>query len=146
MKKYEGNNYKFKKNSIYRIKNKYKTTYHYLLLNILYYKKYLTIYEEKENNKEELNNKIIEVIESIGNDFNISNNKIYTYFQFNKAILKQFHKVLKQEKKLKEKSNLIIINNYKLIKSKKYKELRKLSILNELDFLKAIYLYTISED
>ncbi len=145
MKQYEGNIYKLKKNSINKTKKKYTTTYHYLLEEILQSVKYKERYESLEK-KEESDILLLEIMESIAEDFHIKKDKVYTYNQFNKAILKEFHKELRLEKKSKEKSKIKEINLYHQIKNKNYKELRKISSKKQNDFLKAIYLYTISED
>ena len=146
MKNYEGNIYKLKKNSIKKTKKKYDTTYHYVLSNILRYKKYLSIYEMKEQNQEEFNSLLMNIMESTANDLNVKKDKVYNYNRFHKAILRNLHKSMKVERKSKVKSNILVLNHYSKIKEKKYKELRELSLTEENDFLKAIYLYTISED
>ena len=60
--------------------------------------------------------------------------------------MKSFYKMLKQDKKNKLKIKFKLLDYYKLIKDKKYKDLRELSINKPNDFLKAVYLYTICED
>ncbi len=148
-KKYEGNKFKFKKNSIEKAKNKYHTTFEYVLKQILRYKKYINgfnnlIYYDKEQSI--FNKKLVNAVESIGKDFNLDNTKIYSYNKFNRYIKKVLHKELKKEKKENICSKLKIINLYKKIDNKEYSELRQIAIKKPNDFLKAIYLYTICED
>ena len=146
--KYEGKNYKFKKNSILKTKNKYDSTYHYVITNSLRYKKYINEFEKSININD--NNKIdkllLKVMESTAKDFKLNNTKIYNYNSFNKSIIKSFYKMLKEDKKNKLKIKFKLLDNYKLIKNRKYKDLRNLYINKPNDFLKAIYLYTICED
>ena len=92
------------------------------------------------------NKLLIKIIESAGKDFEIENNKIYSYNKFNKKIKKKFIKIMKQEKKKHIKINLNSIELYKKIEKKEYKELRQIAFKKPNDFLKAIYLYTICED
>lgn len=141
MKTYEGNDYKLKKNTIKKMKKKYNLTYHYVLSKILRYKKYLNNYEQIEKEEEKFNQLIIHIMESTATDMNIRNDKVYSYRKFNKEIKKQFHHLQKKDNK-----NQLIVNYYNLIKQGKFSTLRKLSITEENNFLKAIYLYTISED
>ena len=146
--KYEGKNYKFKKNSILKTKNKYDSTYHYVITNSLRYKKYINEFEKSININD--NNKIdkllLKVMESTAKDFKLNNTKVYNYNSFNKSIIKSFYKMLKKDKKNKLKIKFKLLDNYKLIKNRKYKDLRNLYINKPNDFLKAIYLYTICED
>ena len=146
--KYEGKNYKFKKNSILKTKNKYDSTYHYVITNSLRYKKYINEFEKSININD--NNKIdkllLKVMESTAKDFKLNNTKVYNYNSFNKSIIKSFYKILKEDKKNKLKIKFKLLDNYKLIKNRKYKDLRNLYINKPNDFLKAIYLYTICED
>ena len=146
--KYEGKNYKFKRNSILKTKIKYDSTYHYVITNSLKYKKYINEFEKKISiNDPEKNNKLLlKVMESTAKDFKLNNNKIYYYNSFNKNIIKSFYKILKEEKKNRLKIKFKLLDYYKLIKNKKYKDLRELSINKPNKFLKALYLYTICED
>lgn len=141
MKTYEGNNYKLKKNTIKKMKKKYSLTYHYLLSKILRYKKYLNSYEEIEKEEEIMNQLIIRIMESTAIDMHIRNDKIYSCHSFNKEIKKQFRHLQKEENTIP-----LVVNYYNLIKQEKFSTLRKLSTIEENNFLKAIYLYTISED
>lgn len=143
--KYEGKTYKFKKNSILKTKNKYDSTYHYVITNSLKYKKYINEFEKSINN-DKVDKLLLKVMESTAKDFKLNNNKVYNYNSFNKSIIKSFYKMLKEEKKNNLKIKFKLLDNYKLIKNKKYKDLRNLYINKPNDFLKAVYLYTICED
>ena len=145
---YEGNNYKFKKNSILKTRVKYDSTYHYVLTNSLKYKKYIKEFEDKikVDDPDKFNKSLLKAMESTAKDFSINTNKVYNYNSFNKSIMKSFYKLLKQEKKNQIKINLKVVKLYKMIEDKKYKELREQSLNKPNDFLKAVYLYTICED
>ena len=143
--KYEGKTYKFKKNSILKTKNKYDSTYHYVITNSLKYKKYINEFEKSINN-DKVDKLLLKVMESTAKDFKLNNSKVYNYNSFNKSIMKSFYKMLKEDKKNKLKIKFKLLDNYKLIKNKKYKDLRNLYINKPNDFLKAVYLYTICED
>ena len=148
MKTYEGNNYKLKKQSTIKIREKYTSTYHYVLSTSLRYKKYINDFEKKINMEDDnkFNSLLIETIESTAKDFNINSKRVYSYTKLNKKIIKSFHKTIKLEKKKHEDINLRVIELYKMIEAKNYKELRMLSLKEPNDFFKAIYLYTICED
>ncbi|MBR2827795.1 MAG: hypothetical protein IKE70_00995 [Bacilli bacterium] len=138
---YEGKDYKLKKNTIKKMKKKYHATYHYVLSEVLRYKKYLSFYEEMEKEEEKFNQLLIDIMESTAQDMNVRKDKIYNYRKFNKLIKKNFHHLMKNNS-----SNQLIINYYNLIRKGKYSTLRKISKTEENVFLKVIYLYTISED
>lgn len=146
--RYEGKNYKFKRNSILKTKIKYDSTYHYVITNSLRYKKYINEFEKSIsiNDTSKVDKLLLKVMESTAKDFKLNNNKVYNYNSFNKSIMKSFYKMLKQDKKNKLKIKFKLLDYYKLIKDKKYKDLRELSINRPNDFLKAVYLYTICED
>ena len=146
--KYEGKKYKFKRNSILKTKIKYDSTYHYVITNSLRYKKYINEFEKSIsiNDTSKVDKLLLKVMESTAKDFKLNNNKVYNYNSFNKSIMKSFYKMLKQDKKNKLKIKFKLLDYYKLIKDKKYKDLRELSKNKPNDFLKAVYLYTICED
>ena len=148
--KYEGKNYKFKKNSINKMKQKYDPTYHYILIEILKYKKYIKEFQKishmDDKNSEIFNKLLLKAIESTAKDLKVDNKRIYSYNKFNRIIIKSFNKELKQEKKTKINNNLEVIKLYKKIEMKEYNELRKIALEKPNDFLKALYLYTICED
>lgn len=148
MKMYEGNDYKLKKDSIIKVRNKYTTTYHYVLSTSLRYKKYISDFEKIINTEDDtkFNNLLLNAMESTAKDFNINSKKVYSSKKLNKKIVKSFHKTIKLEKKKHEEIHLRVIEVYKMIESKNYKELRLLSLKEPNDFFKALYLYTICED
>lgn len=143
-KEYEGINYKFKKNSIKKIKKKYTQTYEYIIIKILKYKKYIKSFQ-KMAQLEQQNNLILQIIESTGNDFDLQKDKVYNSTSFNKNLIKKLKKSLKLEKKSNETIDIEVIKIYKLIKKSNYKDLRIIALKQPNDFLKAIYLYTICE-
>lgn len=146
---YEGKKYKFKENSLKKIQNKYQATFLFLLLQILENKKVKKfqnklIKEGKENSV--LDNLILEIVETTGEELNIDKNKVYNYKKYNNKLKKALKTSLKKERKTKENSKNNLINNYKKILEKNYQALRKLAFKNPNDFLKVIYLHTICED
>ena len=147
---YEGNNYKFKKNSIKKIKSKYDTTYQYILVKTLRYKKNLSQFRNNLNSKEfnskEFDELLLKSIEDTAIDLNIDNNKVYSFKSFNRKLIKSFNKTKKYSKKHKLEIDLNIIDLYQKIDNKEYKDLRKIALEKPNDFLKALYLYTICED
>ena len=149
-KKYEGKTYKFKRNSMKKMKQKYNPTYHYIIENILKYKKnkkeFLKVTKINEENEEEFQKLLIKIVESTAKDFHLDNNRIYSYNKFNRVLIKKLNKELKQERKNKIEIKLKVVKLYKMIDKKEYKDLRKIAIEKPNDFLKALYLYTICED
>lgn len=147
--KYIGTHFKFKKNSITKTKQKYKTTCLYLINTILKYKKYLKAFQKELNIEDDntiVNNLILSIMESTGKDLKLSTFKVYSSSSFSKRAIKAFQKIRKIEKKQNMKSNLKIVKVYKMIENGDYKELRLLAISKPKEFLKGIYLYTICED
>ena len=144
-KKQDGTFYKFKKNSIEKNRQRYCITFHYVMNTILRYKKYLKPYQMNQN-KQEINQLLLKIMEDTGKEFQLNNDRIYSSNSFNNKIKKEFQKIIKLEKKKEIYSDLNIIRTYKLIDHKNYKALQKLSITNPQEFLEGIYLYTICED
>lgn len=145
-KKYEGKNYKFKRNSILKTKIKYDETYHQVIKNTLKYKKYINNFEKLINidNTDKFNKLLLEIMESTAKELDLNNNKVYNYSNFNKKLVKSFYKATKLQNK--NTINLKVINTYKMIENRNYKDLRELAFKKPKDFLKALYLYTICED
>ena len=147
--KYEGKQFKFKKNSITKTKQKYKVTCLYIVNTILKYKKYMNLFKKELNitdDNEKINELILSVMESTGKDFDLSTFKVYSASSFTKKIIKKFKVIKKIEKKKNMKSNLKIVKVYKMIDNRDFKALRQLAISKPKEFLKGIYLYTICED
>jgi len=143
-KKYDGNIYKFRKNSIDKTRRKYTPTYQYVLDSILRYKKYHNSLQKamnfEEQNITEFDNELLIIMESTAIDLGLKKEKIYTQHSFNKNVKKVFQKKRKLDQPLK------IIEIYNMIENKNYKDLRLLALDKPKDFLKGIYLYTICED
>ena len=147
---YEGKNYKFKKNSIKKIKSKYDATYQYVLLKTLRYKRNLSQLRNTLNIKtfdsKEFDLLLLNNIEDAAMEFNIDNSKVYSLKKFNRKLIKSFNKTIKYNKKHNIELDSDIVKLYKKIDSNDYKDLRKLAFEKPNDFLKAVYLYTICED
>ena len=84
-----------------------------------------------------INKIMLKLIESLGKDFNLEETKIYSMTKFNKLLLKG---VKQSNSKEIEQINIMIEE----IKGKN-KSLKRKALLNPWRFLKALYLYTISE-
>lgn len=146
--KLEGKKYTFKKKQLEKNYELYQETYLHILNKILKYKKVIksfeTLIKTDINLNNELKNELIEklllkIMESTAKSLNIDETKIYTHNSFNKQLKKKLNYYLRQEKTLKE------IEIYKQIIDENYKEIRTQALLNPIDTLKAIYLYTICE-
>ena len=140
--KLEGQKYTFKKGKLEKNKKKHLETFQYIFEETINNKKaqetFQNIISISPKKKKKMINKImLKLIESIGNDFNLDETKIYSINKFNKLLLKE----LKQNNsKDIEQLNIMIQE----IKDKK-KSLKRKALLNPWRFLKALYLYTISE-
>ena len=89
---YEGKKYKFKKNSIKKVKSKYDATYQYVLLKTLRYKKNLSQLRNTLNIKtfdsKEFDLLLLNNIEDAAMEFNIDNSKVYSLKKFNRKLIK----------------------------------------------------------
>ena len=140
--KLEGIKYSFKQGSIKKIRKNYLATYDYILKNTIKSKKLILQLQKIINitptTPEKITNKIIiNLLESIGKDFNLDETKIYSIHHFNKILIKK----LKNENK---KEIILIKDMIETIKTNNSKLKRK-ALLNPVLFLKSLYLYTISE-
>lgn len=151
--KLEGHKYTFKKGHIEKNKKKYQETYKYIMKKILNSKTLTKSFEEllklTPTAEEELINKILlRIMEQLGKSFNLEETTIYSYKKFNRLLKKNLKEKLSHpqqgNKILKTKKNEIEL--YEELKKQNYKEIRKLALLNPMELLKAIYLYTICEE
>lgn len=140
--KLEGNKYTFKKKALEKNKKKHLGTYKYILKNILNNEKALKNLQKilKLSNapSEKMIEKIgLKIMEDIAKDLNLDETIIYSERKFNKQLLKELKRQdTKQTKQLTEFIEQIKENK---------KGLKRKFILNPWEFLKALYLYTISE-
>lgn len=150
----EGNKFTFRKNHLERNRTLYQETYLHIINKILKYKKIIKTFEELINvdiniddeTKDEIIGKLLlRIIESLAKSFNLDETKIYTYRSFNKAIRRKLKAYLKHEIETNEPCKKKEIELYKEIQEGNYKDVRKKALLNPIDLLKAIYLYTICE-
>lgn len=152
--KYEGNKYTFKKGHIEKNNNKYQETYEHILSKILKFK-YATkdFYQQLKLSLDlplKLEDKLLlRVMELIAKDFNLDDTIVYTYKGFNRRLKKELNKRIKAmetEKVNNHKHKKTEVELYLELINGNYKELRKLGLLNPIELLKAVYLYTICED
>lgn len=152
--KFEGNKYTFRKKSLEKNKNLYEATFLYTINKVLKYKKIIKTFEELINTninidseiKDEIIGKLMnKIMESLGKSFELKNTRIYTHTTFNKALKTKLNKYLKVEKEINIPLNKNEVEFYKDIKNGNLTELRKKALMNPIDLLKAIYLYTICE-
>lgn len=140
--KLEGKKYTFKKRTIEKNNKKHFETFTYLLENILDNEKTLEKFKKLINLSGVPSKKIIDkiglkIMEELAKDFHLDETKIYSEKSFNKELKKKLNK--EQSKETEQFKKLIIE-----IKENK-KSLKKKILLNPWNFLKALYLYTISE-
>lgn len=140
--KLEGNKYTFKKNTLEKNKKKHLETFEYLLNQIINnektmenIKKIIKITGTKSYNI--FDNISLKLMESLGKDFNLDETKIYSERSFNKSLKKK----LKKENTKEIQELKTYLNE---IKTKK-RGIKKKILTNPWTFLKALYLYTISE-
>lgn len=140
--KLEGNKYTFKKGSIEKNKKKHLETFEYLLKDIINTKNamqnFLKIIKLSNITNEKAINKLeLKIMESLAKDFKLDQTHIYSEKKFNRLLIKKLKK--EDYKEIKHLKEMI-----KEIKNKK-RGLKKKIFLNPWLFLKALYLYTISE-
>ncbi len=140
--KLEGKKYTFKKGTLKKNKKKYLETFEYILKDILNSEKLLDSFKKlitisNESKIKITNTVMLKLMESLAKDFSLDETIIYSEKKFNKLLIKK----LKSQNSKEIKSLQKMIND--LTKSKK--SLRKKIVLNPWGYLKAIYLYTISE-
>lgn len=140
--KLEGKKYTFKKRTLEKNNKKHFETFIYLLENILGNEKTLEKFKKLINLSGVPSKKIIDkiglkIMEELAKDFHLDETKIYSEKSFNKELKKKLNK--EQSKETEQFKKLIIE-----IKENK-KSLKKKILLNPWNFLKALYLYTISE-
>ena len=152
--KFEGNKYTFRKNQLEKNRLLYQETYLHVLNKILKYKKVIKSFEELINTnitiesetKDEIFEKLmLKIMESTAQSFKLDETRVYTHHSFNKLLQIELKKYLKDEIETNEPCKKKEIELYKLIKESEYQELRKQALLNPIDTLKAIYIYTICE-
>lgn len=140
--KLEGKKYTFKKGTLKKNKKKYLETFEYILKDILNSEKLLDSFKKlitisNESKIKITNTVMLKLMESLAKDFSLDETIIYSEKKLNKLLIKK----LKSQNSKEIKSLQKMIND--LTKSKK--SLRKKIVLNPWGYLKAIYLYTISE-
>ena len=140
--KLEGNKYTFKKGTLEKNKKKHLETFKYILETILNNEKSIETFQKLINyskkSKTEMIDKIsLKIMERLAKDFDFDETVIYTEKKFNKLL----------KKKLKTENKKEIMQLKELIKeiSNQKRGLKKKLFLNPWLFLKALYLYTISE-
>lgn len=147
--KLEGNKYTFKKNNLEKNLRLYLDTYLHILNKILKYKKAIHAFEkiikidistDKELKKELLEKLFTRIMENLAKSFDLDDSAIYTTKSFNNNLKRKLNNYLKNPKESKKEVELYlrIVNN-------EFNSLRKEALLNPIDLLKAIYLYTICE-
>ena len=152
--KLEGNKYTFKKGHIEKNNLMYQETYLHILNKILrfknatkeFYSQLKILDVTKENIQEKL---LLRVMELVAKDFNLDETTIYTYRSFNRKLKKELKlriKKLETENQTNHKHKKTEVELYLEMINGNYSELRKLGLLNPIELLKAVYLYTICED
>ena len=151
--KLEGNHYTFKKGQIEKNNNMYQQTYEHILSKVLRFKNATKDFYKQLKITSDIPTKLedkllLKVMELVAKDFNLDDTKIYTYRSFNRALRKELRKRIKElnlnEQKRKTKKTEVEL--YLEMLNGNYKDLRTLGLLNPIELLKAVYLYTICED
>lgn len=140
--KLEGKKYTFKKGSIEKNKKKYLETYQYIFESIMQNKKTIENFKKlikiTPSQKEQILDKImLKLIESLAKDLNLDETKIYS--------IKKFNKLLKRKVKTENTKISNQLNSLTKDIIKKKTSVKRKALLNPGLFLKALYLYTISE-
>ena len=140
--KLEGKKYTFKKGSIEKNKKKYLETYQYIFESIMQNKKTIENFQKiikiTPSQKEQILDKImLKLIESLAKDLNLDETKIYS--------IKKFNKLLKRKVKTENTKISNQLNSLTKDIIKKKTSVKRKALLNPWLFLKALYLYTISE-
>lgn len=152
--KLEGHKFTFKKHHLEKNRQLYQETYLHVINKILKYKKVIKSFEQiiktNINLENEITDELIEklflrIMESLAKSFELDETTIYTHQNFNKLLKKQLKNYLKAEKMTNITCQKKEVELYKEIVEEDYKELRTQALLNPIDTLKAIYLYTICE-
>lgn len=146
--KLEGSKYTLKKGHISKNRTKHEDTFAFIFNEIIDSEKLIDSFKKvlkvTSTIDDELTNKLlIRIMESLGKTFNLDETKIYSYKSFNKELRKQIAYLLKNEPT--KRNQLKLVNLYKKVLNKEYKELRKDALINPIEFLKALYLYSICE-
>lgn len=141
-KKLEGKKYSFKPGSIKKNKDKHLETFTYLFDKIINSKKQFENFKKlikitSPSTISMIDKILLKLMESLAKDFNMDDTKIYTERSFNKT--------LKKKLKTENTKNINELKNIIDIISKNKRNLKKQVLLNPWLFLKAIYLYTITE-
>lgn len=151
--KCEGNKYTFKKGHIEKNNNMYQETYEHVISKILKFKAATKDFYKQLNLSQDLPFKLedkllLKVMELVAKDFNIDETEIYSYRSFNRKIRKELRKRIKslETKQNTKKHKKTEVELYLELQKHNYSELRKLGLLNPIELLKAVYLYTICED
>lgn len=143
----EGKKYSFKKGHINKNKKVHLETIEYIFNKIINSSKLVDNFKKilklSPSNKEKIIDQLLlNIMEKSAKTFSLDETKIYSYKAFNKNLKKALNKTLNNSA---NKNQEIVINFYNKIKDKKYKELRKDALIMPIDFLKALYLYSINE-
>ena len=102
--------------------------------------------EVQDETKDEIFGKLLlRVMESLAKSFNLDETRVYTHHSFNKYLQIKLKKYLKDEVETNKPCDQKEVELYKLLQLQDYNELRKQALLNPIDTLKAIYIYTICE-
>lgn len=151
--KLDGKRFTFKKNSINKCERRYKDTYEFHFKRILKTKKLLNQVINLSLNKKIKSRKyMLTIMEELGRMFHLEETKIYHYRTFNSDLLQALEKEIEEKntdatmfgKLLKSKT--MVLDTYEKLKKGNLKAIRQNAVLSPNDFLKALYLFTISED
>ena len=145
--KYIGKKYTFNKNIITKLKKIYQDTFIHVFKEVINSKtaltainKILNIENIEENIDQVIDKVLLKSMEYLGSKYNLDDTKIYNLKSYNKLLISNFKKSLKQDPDSKE------LEIYNLLKKQKYNKVKPLALKNPLSFLSSLYVYTILED
>ena len=150
--KLEGNRYTFKKGQIEKNNNMYQQTYEHIMSKVLRFKNTTKDFYKQLKISSDIPTKLedkllLRVMELVAKDFNLDDTKIYTYRSFNRALKKELKKRIKELDTIEtRKTKKTEVELFLEMEKGNYKELRTLGLLNPIELLKAVYLYTLCED
>lgn len=139
--KYEGKKYTFTLGTTKKLATKVKNEYNKIIEKIISTDDSFEILKNLIKNAKEIDNIILTLIENASEDLKLDETRIYNYFTLKIFLKRQIKKYSNKVKSLKILNTEIDL--YKKIVEKDFDNLRKLALLNPIEFTEAICLYII---
>lgn len=151
--RFDGKRFTFKRNSITKCERRYKDSYEFHFKRVLKTKKLFNQVINMRLRKKIISRQyMLTLMEELGKMFHLDETKIYNYHTFNFELLKEVEREINEKntnatmfgKLLKSKT--MVLDTYEKLKKGNLKAIRQNATLAPNEFLKALYLFTISED